>query len=583
MGDDGERPSVEVVEGAFWLTEPAPIPDATVVRVTRLVDGSGLLDRAAKWKAQDKAGPGGRPETFPLRALFVAMVLCATANEPLLVKNFVEVLFRRISPAMRERLGVPDPPAPTDTTGWKAVYRNVRTRLLGLLTLMDPSPAPKNRRLSDHEFNRLLEVHRARHSDEVWAERYERLTWFVNAVLEMSFQLLPRDVRRRWKGHVAVDATVIPAFARPARKEKRQKKDVAPPVITHSSDPDAEWYVRREVSGDPLSGPAAKSVWAYEASLVVTGSEGGDDATYIPSLIVGMAPLHKPGHAPGANAVVALKSVRDRGHPAGFLAADRAYTEAKAENFQLPARALGYRVVLDYKKDQLGVQGSFGGMLLIEGAWYCPSIPDVLINATTDFRNGVIDESTYLARLNERWRYRIVPKEAARCRRPYPHAVPGVQPCAGGPLCELKPASLTRDTKVRLSIPVRADVAQRPPVICMQQSLTLPPEEGAKLAQDLLFGSDAWHATYGTLRNCIEGMNGYIKDGGKEAADDAHAAPYSWCGGPECVHRACWPPPPTSARSSASSGRRLLPVPALFVASRDVGAPSHCRTGSPRQ
>jgi hypothetical protein len=104
------------------------------------------------------------------------------------------------------------------------------------------------------------------------------------------------------------------------------------------------------------------------------------------------------------------RSVHDRAHPANFLAGDRAYTNAKAEDFQLPARALGYRLVLDYKIDQLGVQGEFGGMLLIEGAYYCPSIPEVLVTATIDFRTGVIDEPTYLARLEERWKYRTVSK-----------------------------------------------------------------------------------------------------------------------------------------------------------------------------
>jgi hypothetical protein len=49
---------------------------------------------------------------------------------------------------------------------------------------------------------------------------------------------------------------------------------------------------------------------------------------------------------------------------------------------------------------------------------------------------------------------------------------------------------------------------------------SLPPEAGAKFAQDLLYGSDEWHATYATLRNSIEGFNGYVKDGARQALDD---------------------------------------------------------------
>jgi hypothetical protein len=88
-----------------------------------------------------------------------------------------------------------------------------------------------------------------------------------------------------------------------------------------------------------------------------------------------MAALQMPGVKPGVQAIRALQSVRDRGHPAHFLAGDRAYSIGKADDFQLPARALGYELVVDYKSDQLGVKAEFAGMLQIEGAWYCPSIP----------------------------------------------------------------------------------------------------------------------------------------------------------------------------------------------------------------
>ena len=71
----------------------------------------------------------------------------------------------------------------------------------------------------------------------------------------------------------------------------------------------------------------------------------------------------------------ALASVAARGHPAGYLAADRAYSSAATKDFQLPAASLGYKPVYDYRSDQLGVKGNFQAFLLIEGAWYCPSIP----------------------------------------------------------------------------------------------------------------------------------------------------------------------------------------------------------------
>jgi hypothetical protein len=75
-------------------------------------------------------------------------------------------------------------------------------------------------------------------------------------------------------------------------------------------------------------------------------------------------------------------------------------------------------------------------------------------------------------------------------------------------------------TRGRLRIPVKPDVAAHQPKICAQQSITLPPAAGAKYSQTLLYGSDQWNSMYSTLRNCIEGFNGYVKDGNHEALDD---------------------------------------------------------------
>jgi hypothetical protein len=58
------------------------------------------------------------------------------------------------------------------------------------------------------------------------------------------------------------------------------------------------------------------------------------------------------------------------------------------------------------------------------------------------------------------------------------------------------------------------------PKVCTQQSVTVPPEAGAKYVQELPHESPEWHAMYATLRNSNEGMNGFIKDGAREAVDD---------------------------------------------------------------
>jgi len=43
------------------------------------------------------------------------------------------------------------------------------------------------------------------------------------------------------------------------------------------------------------------------------------------------------------------------------------------------------------------------------------------------------------------------------------------------------------------------------------------PDTGARYRQELPYGSPAWHQCYATLRNTIEGLNGYAKDTAHQA------------------------------------------------------------------
>jgi hypothetical protein len=232
-----------------------------------------------------------------------------------------------------------------------------------------------------------------------------------------------------------------------------------------------------------------------------------------------MAPLRRPNKDIGANAITALASVRERGYPPGWLGADRAYTNSKPENYQLRARGLGYQLVLNYRDNQLGVQGPHEGALLIEGAWYCPAIPQVLIDATVDHRAGRIDDQTYLSRIEARRAFRMRPKAAAdheghvRLLCPASDGAPTAR-------CDLKPNSINPKTAGRTRIPVTDALCAQPPKVCTHQSTTFPPEVGAKLLQTLHYGAPEWRERWGTLRNTNEGVHALLKDGARGALHD---------------------------------------------------------------
>ena len=500
------------------------LSDKVATLAFQLVDRSGVNEQLMAWKAEARKGPGGRPATFGYRALLVAMVSCALTDQPLHLTQVCNMMTRQFSPELRATLGIPDPPDDHDILGRDAQYRNVRTRWADMIDLVDPTDTPKNRRLDDETFVALTERRRAERSDEERQVRDERLEWLVNQILQASIEFLPQATIDAWNGSVGVDATLVTSHARGPRYKGRAKKSDKSVILTHSADPDSAWYVRegdhRDDSNDGHGlTPKKKVASGFEATLVISGSRDPTAEPLFPNLAMGMAVLHKPGSEPGRHGVRALAQVRRRGHRAGWLAADRAYSNAKAEDFQLAVLALGYRPIYDYQINQLGIMTSYQGFLQVDGAWYCPSMPKPLIDATIDFRKNDIDEATHHARLAERRNYLARPKgkpdEEGHVRLSCPAANPW-------PLvrCDLKPGSLTPQTTGRMRLQLKSDLKTNPPPSCSQQSVTIPPEAGAKFGQELLHGSAEWHTAYASLRNTNEGFNGYVKDPAHEALDD---------------------------------------------------------------
>jgi hypothetical protein len=230
-----------------------------------------------------------------------------------------------------------------------------------------------------------------------------------------------------------------------------------------------------------------------------------------PNLATGLA-LARPGEDPGGTGARVLSSVAARGHKTGWLGYDRAYTAALPGRFHLPARALGYSPVMDYRADQLGIQANSQGALLVEGTWYCPALPEPLITATADLRDKTISGETYAAQIAARGTYQLKHKDGPDADGYHRLSCP-----AAGPrpalICPLRPASLApRDGRAKIFNP-----PEDPPKVCRQTAITIAPDTGARYRQDLPYGTPEWHTRYATLRNTIEGLNGYAKDPAHEA------------------------------------------------------------------
>jgi len=483
------------VSGA-GLALPAPgggVSDQTVALAAELTDRSGkapVIEAAL-------AHATGRPRPLPVRAVLTALLCLALEDRPLFLTEATRLLFGQLSGTSRRLLGVGGTAA--TERAFQNAYRRVRYCFSAICSVMDPSALPKNRRLTEQDLKA-----RAKPMTPAQAEAARgRLEAFINALLEASISVLAGEELEAYDGCTGLDATPVPLFSRgPSRR-----------TGLCASDPDGGWYVREgdhREREDDKGKPLRKICWALEATIATTARPpGAPPAT--PNLAIGLA-MARPGEDPGGTGARVLASAAARGHKTGWLGYDRAYTAALPDRFHLPARALGYSPVMDYRADQLGIQASTGGTLLVEGSWYCPALPDPLITATAHLRDHAIGRDLYDQQIAARAPYQLKRKDGPDADGYQRLSCPalGTHPRL---ICPLRDASLSpRDGRPKVLQP-----PEEPPKICRQTAITLAPDVGARYRQDLPYGSPAWHARYATLRNTIEGLNGYAKDPAHQA------------------------------------------------------------------
>ena len=458
-----------------------------------VIDSSGVADEL---EALIKKRTGRRRH-LNVRSLLVALLALAVDGRALHLKAATKLLFLDLPPTWREDLGVVG-----EALGRKpflARYRQVRYLFHLVLSAVDPSVEAKDRVLPLVE----AEARRKELSPEEVACRQERLERFMGDLLEASVKVCPAEELAGYDGSVGLDATPVPLWSRGPSK----------PAGTSASDPDGGWYVREGDHRD-RPGPEGKALrkiyWALDAHIVTMGRPPGAPPTW-PNLAFGVL-LDKPGHGPARNGVKLLAQLRRRGWPAGYLGADRGYTQCLAEDFHLPVRALGYSLVMDYKVGELGRQASDQGAVMVEGAFYCPAMPEELVNASADKRAGRTDEVTSRSRTAARAKWRLVRKEGPDQDGYERFSCPaqGQRPHL---CCPLRPGAAERALG---EVPVLSP-PELPPKVCTQSAITLAPDVGARYRQDLAFGTESWARTYATYRNTIEGLNGFVKDPAHEA------------------------------------------------------------------
>ena len=254
-----------------------------------------LIDRSGKAPVIEAAlaHRTGRHRPLPVRAVLTALLCLALDDRPLFLTEVTRLLFCQLPPASRRltrrarrrrhRAGLPERLPP------------VRYCFHAILSVADPSPLPKNRRLTRQNLQART---KPMTPGQATAAR-GRLEALVNALLEASVSVLTGDERAALGGGTGLDATPVPLFSRgPSRR-----------TGLSASDPDGGWYVREgdhREREDDKGKPLRKICWALEATIAATARPPGAPPG-CPDLAIGMA-MARPGEDPGGTGARVLTS-----------------------------------------------------------------------------------------------------------------------------------------------------------------------------------------------------------------------------------------------------------------------------------
>ena len=464
----------------------------------------GLADHPSREHSADlgssfsfPAHATGRPRPLPVRAVLTALLCLALDDRPLFLTEATRILFQQLSPASRALAGVPG--TAITERAYLAAYRRVRYCFAAIGSVMDPSPLPKNRRLTSGELTARTRPMTPAQSQAARG----RLEAFINALIEASISVLTDEELAAFDGCTGLDATVVPLFSR----GPSQRTGLC------ASDPDGGWYVREgdhREREDDKGKPLRKISWALEATIATMARPPGARARAPqPRRRPSPGPARRrprrhrrprPGLRGRPRAPARPARLRPRLHPGAPRALPPARPRARlppGHGLQdRPARHPGQHRRSHPRRRHLVLPRPARAA---DHRHHPPARPR--------HHRGLFDQQI-TARCPYQLKHKDGPDADGYQRLSCPAT--GHHP---GLICPLRQASLSpRDGRAKVLQP-----PPEPPKICTQTAITIAPDIGARYRQDLPYASPAWHNTYAALRNTIEGLNGYVKDAAHEA------------------------------------------------------------------
>lgn len=490
---------------------------AEEVRFVRQViedsDAQAMLDQ---WEKADRTAAnlrgGKKPWADATQVLTVLLVL-TRSGAPQTIQAAADLLHAGLDEEAREALGLN-----TGSASRTGVYAQIYRSYHRMLNIIDPhGDQPRNRKMTREEFDAC----EAKIDPVARSVRQKRLDELCNRLVFQAFLQLPRDIRRRYRGDVAVDGTPIPAFGKHGTSKRSDWL---------AGEPHAAWYIRDGDHYDDPNSPAPKHkrvIWGWEATLAVMVSNDNTRQAAFPNLALGIS-MDKPGHGLGRNAITSLRTAAAHEDVAtGHLIGDMAYGNSpKAHDYQIPAREMGYQLVGEIHKQYRGQTYNLGHAVILEGNIYCPSIMGwpKLINGTIDYKRAAddpqkIDYLTYQQRLEQRSKLLLKAHAGPRDDGTQQMRCPamGDSPTID---CALRPAASAANTDRggRTLLPItstKLPAEEARGGLCDNTGGTqiLKGEDYDKHAMSpaVQYGTPEWRAVYTPARQTVESFNSEIK------------------------------------------------------------------------
>jgi len=462
-----------------YIRAAGPMSLKHVMLYGDLVDESGAVEFLEKCHKADRKSAAGRKPLLSFRTVLILLLMQVDGGDAR-YGTIAKTLFARTTPETREYLELPA--LLSNERQWYLRYRHALNRILDLL---EPWEVSKLHHISAAEFVAAKETYSQ--------ENRDRLEDLVNMFLHATVRRLPADIRARYKGNVAIDATPLFLIGKPNRRWEEDGVD------RKNLDAMSTRYTRagnHEGKGHEDDEPA------WEMETVVTVANAPGSPLSFPVLMTGASFQH-----PGRNKYGPLRAVRQHcklfGRDERYrLIADQEYNGFKPHRFQNEIRKLGFRGVFNHSGKRKGKKdATIGDAVLVDGTLYVKWMPRHLMSTTHDYANALITKEQHISHINARRKYALTdhgrPDEDGFQRFTYP-ALKGlmlIDPATDKPLARTPKLAAK-------SLMVGPDSAESMRII--------------KHLSAVQYYTEEWHAWFG-LRNRVEENNLWFKS---DAATD---------------------------------------------------------------